>query len=61
MLIFLSKEVKDQVEWMTPTNGTQVTKEIYEKYQEQVTQTDFKNLQRRVYDSINVFHALGIF
>ena len=59
MLVFLSKVIKDLVEKKSPTTGTQVSKIIYENYK--LTNTQFKNLQRRVYDVINVFQALGIF
>jgi hypothetical protein len=59
-LISISREVLKYLEETRCTKGTDVTKHIL--LQLNVSQDDlsFKNIQRRVYDAINVMNAIGI-
>jgi transcription factor Dp-1 len=59
-LINLSRQVLDHVRSTERTTGNQIAKEIIKGFSEDVLEADFKNIQRRVYDALNVLHALSI-
>ena len=40
------------------TTGTEIAEKILEIYKKQKKNEDFKNIQRRVYDALNVLSAL---
>lgn len=42
------------------TTGTKIAQRILEIYRHKRMNMDFKNVQRRVYDALNVLSALGI-
>ena len=42
------------------TTGTQIANEILELYKQFSDKVDFKNVQRRVYDALNVLNAMDI-
>lgn len=42
------------------TTGTKIANRILEIYKDKKINMDFKNVQRRVYDALNVLSALGI-
>lgn len=59
-LVFLSKKVLEEVMLQKDTTGAKVAQRILEIYKENKIESDFKNVQRRVYDALNVLSALGI-
>jgi predicted Zn-dependent protease len=59
-LVFLSKKVLEEVRNLKETTGTQIALRIEEIYKEKKMKIDFKNVQRRVYDALNVLSALKI-
>jgi predicted Zn-dependent protease len=59
-LVFLSKKVLEEVQNLKETTGTQIALRIEEIYKEKKMKIDFKNVQRRVYDALNVLSALKI-
>ncbi len=62
-LTFLSKLVLEAVKARGATKGTEITNEIYRRYNDLMGSNEtvnFKNLQRRVYDVMNVLHAVGV-
>jgi hypothetical protein len=42
------------------TTGTDIARRILDIYRNKKMRMDFKNVQRRVYDALNVLSALGI-
>jgi hypothetical protein len=58
--VFLSKKVLEEVMMHKETTGTNIAKRILEIYRNKKMCMDFKNVQRRVYDALNVLSALGI-
>ena len=46
------------VENSQTTTGNEITLKIQEIYKKEKKQMDFKNVQRRVYDALNVLEAL---
>ncbi len=58
--MFLSKKVLEEVRNLKETTGTQIALRIEEIYKEKKMKIDFKNVQRRVYDALNVLSALKI-
>jgi hypothetical protein len=59
-LVFLSKKVLEEVKLHQETTGTNIARRILEIYRSKRMCMDFKNVQRRVYDALNVLSALGI-
>ena len=60
-LVMLSRKVLEEVRKNPNSTGTQIANDIIEYYMKlQGKKLDFKNVQRRVYDALNVFAALGI-
>ena len=59
-LINLSRQVLEHVRSTEKTTGNQIAKEIIRGFSEEVVDAEFKNIQRRVYDALNVLHALSI-
>jgi hypothetical protein len=59
-LISISKEVYDYLNDKVFAKGTNVTEHILEHLKNFQTKLSFKNVQRRVYDAINVMNAVGI-
>lgn len=60
-LVFLSRSVLQSVRESSPTTtGTQIAYEILELYKRFSDKVDFKNVQRRVYDALNVLSAMDI-
>ncbi|CDW80804.1 transcription factor-like protein dpb-like [Stylonychia lemnae] len=70
-LVFLSRSVLEKIREKPMTTGTQIANEILELYKQfsEVSYTqsqcltqkvDFKNVQRRVYDALNVLNAMEI-
>ena len=59
-LINLSRQVLEHVQSTEKTTGNQIAKEIIKGFSEEVVDSEFKNIQRRVYDALNVLHALSI-
>jgi len=62
-LVFLSRSVLQQVRQRPMVTGTQIANEILEMYKQfcdEGQKVDFKNVQRRVYDALNVLSAMGI-
>ena len=59
-LINLSRQVLDHVKSTEKTTGNQIAKEIIKGFSDEVYEAEFKNIQRRVYDALNVLHALSI-
>jgi hypothetical protein len=59
-LISISKEVLHYIKETKSTRGTDVTNYILQKLNVSQTDLSFKNIQRRVYDAINVMNAIGI-
>lgn len=59
-LINLSRQVLEHVQSTEKTTGNQIAKEIIKGFSEEVVDAEFKNIQRRVYDALNVLHALSI-
>jgi hypothetical protein len=59
-LVFLSNKVLDHVRINNGATGTDIAQRILEVYAGLGIKMDFKNVQRRVYDALNVLCALGI-
>lgn len=59
-LVFLSRSVLQSVRESPMTTGTQIANEILILYQRFPGNVDFKNVQRRVYDALNVLSAMDI-
>lgn len=69
-LVFLSRSVLEKIREKPMTTGTQIANEILDLYKQfcEVSflrlklfqKVDFKNVQRRVYDALNVLHAMDI-
>jgi hypothetical protein len=59
-LIHLSRKVLDCVRRSQQTTGNTIAKEIIKDLPATLSDVDFKNIQRRVYDALNVLHALKI-
>eukprot|EP00347_Sterkiella_histriomuscorum_P005849 403355038 len=59
-LVFLSKKVLEEVSTKHETTGTNIANHILEIYKERNMKLDFKNVQRRVYDALNVLSALDV-
>eukprot|EP00347_Sterkiella_histriomuscorum_P011117 403373694 len=62
-LVFLSKSVLQKIKEKPMTTGTQIANEIlelYKQFQDVNQKVDFKNVQRRVYDALNVLNAMDI-
>ncbi len=59
-LINISREVNKYLENNSKTKGNNVTQYILEQLNISQDDMSFKNIQRRVYDAINVMHAIGI-
>lgn len=59
-LIFLSRKVLDRLQNCSTTTGNTIAKDIINELPSSLSDVDFKNIQRRVYDALNVLHALDI-
>lgn len=59
-LIHLSRKVLDCVRRSKQTTGNTIAREIIGDLPLTLSEVDFKNVQRRVYDALNVLHALKI-
>lgn len=59
-LVFLSKRVYEKAREHRVTNGTNIAREILEESRKLKMNFDFKNVQRRVYDALNVLTALDM-
>ena len=59
-LVFLSNKVLEEVMNKNETTGTKIAMRILEIYKDKKINMDFKNVQRRVYDALNVLSALSI-
>ena len=59
-LVFLSKRVYEKAREHKVTNGTEIAREILEESRQLKMNFDFKNVQRRVYDALNVLTALDM-
>lgn len=59
-LVFLSCRVYEKAKEHRVTNGTQIAKEILDESRKLKMNFDFKNVQRRVYDALNVLTALDM-
>jgi len=62
-LVFLSRSVLQKVRERPMVTGTQIANEIlemYKKFCDIGQKVDFKNVQRRVYDALNVLSAMDI-
>ncbi|CAG9336202.1 unnamed protein product [Blepharisma stoltei] len=59
-LMNLSRQVLEKVKNGGVTTGNQIAKEILKDYSDSSYEVEFKNIQRRVYDALNVLHALNI-
>ena len=59
-LVFLSRSVLKSVRKKPLTTGTEIANEILELYKKFSDKVDFKNVQRRVYDALNVLSAMEI-
>ena len=59
-LVFLSRSVLQCVRDSPMTTGTEISTEILELYKKFGDKVDFKNVQRRVYDTLNVLSAMKI-
>lgn len=57
-LVFLSKTVLELVRQSQNTTGSDIAQKILDIYRQQKKTMDFKNVQRRVYDALNVLSAL---
>lgn len=58
-LVFLSQQVLNYVKHKKVTTGIEIAQRIQEVYKEQKKiEMDFKNVQRRVYDALNILGAL---
>ena len=59
-LVFLSRSVLQCVRENPSTTGTDIAYKILELYKRFSEKVDFKNVQRRVYDALNVLSAMDI-
>lgn len=59
-LVFLSRSVLKCVRENPMTTGTEIANEILELYKQLCDRVEFKNVQRRVYDALNVLSAMKI-
>ena len=59
-LISLSRRVLQKVQESGVTTGNQIAKEILSQEPVETQEGEFKNIQRRVYDALNVLHALNV-
>jgi hypothetical protein len=59
-LVFLSRSVLQCVRENPLTTGTDIAYKILELYKRFSEKVDFKNVQRRVYDALNVLSAMDI-
>lgn len=59
-LVFLSCRVYEKAKEHKVTNGTNIAREILEESRKLRMNFDFKNVQRRVYDALNVLTALDM-
>jgi hypothetical protein len=59
-LISISKEVYVYLREMIESKGSNVTEYILKQLKKSQSNLSFKNIQRRVYDAINVMNAVGI-
>lgn len=59
-LISISREVYSYLREMVESKGSSVTEYILKQLKKSQTNLSFKNIQRRVYDAINVMAAVGI-
>lgn len=59
-LVFLSRSVLLCVRKHPMTTGTVIANEILQLYKKFSDKVDFKNVQRRVYDALNVLSAMEI-
>lgn len=59
-LVFLSRSVLKAVRERPNTTGTEIAYQILELYKKFSAKVDFKNVQRRVYDALNVLSAMDI-
>lgn len=60
-LVFLSRSVLKCVRESPLTTGTQIANQILELYKKLFSEkADFKNVQRRVYDALNVLDAMDV-
>ncbi|OMJ79607.1 hypothetical protein SteCoe_20337 [Stentor coeruleus] len=59
-LINLSRQVLEYVRSTDKTTGNQIAREIIHGFPNESFDSEFKNIQRRVYDALNVLHALSI-
>lgn len=59
-LVFLSRSVLQCVRENPLTTGTDIAHKILELYKRFSEKVDFKNVQRRVYDALNVLSAMDI-
>lgn len=59
-LVFLSCRVYEKAREHRLTNGTNIAREILEESRKLRMNFDFKNVQRRVYDALNVLTALDM-
>ena len=59
-LVFLSRSVLQCVRENPNTTGTEIAYKIIDLYKRFSDKVDFKNVQRRVYDAINVLSAMHI-
>lgn len=48
------------VQQSSGATGTEIAEKIFELYKTKNLDMDFKNVQRRVYDALNVLHALNV-
>lgn len=58
--MFLSRSVLQSVREYPQTTGTEIAYQILELYKRFSEKVDFKNVQRRVYDALNVLSAMEI-
>lgn len=56
----MSNKVLEEVMKKNETTGTKIAMKILEIYKDKKINMDFKNVQRRVYDALNVLSALNI-
>lgn len=59
-LVFLSRSVLKCVRENPMTTGTEIANEILELYRAFSDKVEFKNVQRRVYDALNVLSAMNV-
>ncbi|CAG9311512.1 unnamed protein product [Blepharisma stoltei] len=59
-LINLSKQVLEKVKNSEVTTGNQIAKAILKDFPESTYEAEFKNIQRRVYDALNVLQAIDV-